>query len=343
MGKSIQFAAIVAIASLVGALGLALLLSSCTSVLTAPTKVRYEPGAAKPVGIDAARLRVHVEKLASSPRARSIFNPEQLAAAGSYIADQLRAVGLTPEFMEYEVKGEKSGPVKVNNIRILLGPAGTPRIVVGAHYDAFEETPGADDNASAVAGLLELARVLAERKPQLACQLELVAFTLEEPPFFRTQAMGSAIHARYLVEKRIKVRAMICLEMIGCFTDEPGSQQMPMGWLRKYYPKEGNFILVVGALGGKKLTRTVKEAMIRASDLPVLSISAPKAIEGIDFSDHLNYWKHGFDAVMLTDTAFYRNPRYHTKDDTPDTLDYVRMAKVVEGLYSAVLALQKAP
>jgi Zn-dependent M28 family amino/carboxypeptidase len=225
----------------------------------------------------------------------------------------------------------------------LLVPAGTPRIVVGAHYDAFEETPGADDNASAVAGLLELARVLAERKPQLACQLELVAFTLEEPPFFRTQAMGSAIHARYLVEKRIKVRAMICLEMIGCFTDEPGSQQMPMGWLRKYYPKEGNFILVVGALGGKKLTRTVKEAMIRASDLPVLSISAPKAIEGIDFSDHLNYWKHGFDDVMLTDTAFYRNPRYHTKDDTPDTLDYVRMAKVVEGLYSAVLALQKAP
>jgi Zn-dependent M28 family amino/carboxypeptidase len=219
--------------------------------------------------------------------------------------------------------------------------------VVGAHYDAAGPYPGADDNASGVAGLIELAHLLGTSvgtsvgKTALNTQVELVAFTLEEPPYFASSAMGSAVHAQSLRRQRVPVRAMLALEMIGYFSDAPGSQQFPLPCLKLLYPSTGNFITVAGKLGQGALVRRVKRAMRSASPLGVESISAPPSLLGISLSDHRNYWEAGYPAVMITDTAFYRNDNYHGATDTPDTLDYERMARVVQGVRAAVTDLAK--
>jgi Zn-dependent M28 family amino/carboxypeptidase len=219
------------------------------------------------------------------------------------------------------------------------GGAGDDVVVVGAHYDAFGPAVGADDNASGVAGLLELAPRLKDAHG--SARIELVAYTLEEPPYFRTRSMGSRVHAAALQKSGAKVRAMVCLEMIGFFSDEDGSQRYPLPGLGLLYPSRGDFIALVGCLGEAGLVRTIKRAMAQACDLPVRSINAPRFVPGIDFSDHLNYWDAGFDAVMVTDTAFYRNANYHKASDTLETLDYERMAKVVEGVRAAVVELAR--
>ncbi len=153
--------------------------------------------------------------------------------------------------------------------------------------------------------------------------------------------MGSAIRAASLREQGVRVRLMVSLEMIGFFSDAPRSQSFPIFPLRLFYPSEGNFIAVVGNLGQGAAVRRVKGAIRDATPLPVYSFNAPGFMPGVDLSDHLNYWKAGYPAVMLTDTAFYRNPAYHTAEDTPDTLDYEQMARVVQGVYAAVLALAR--
>jgi Zn-dependent M28 family amino/carboxypeptidase len=205
--------------------------------------------------------------------------------------------------------------------------------VVGAHYDTAGDQPGADDNASGVAGLLDLARLLAEHPPPL--RVELVAYTLEEPPAFRTERMGSAVHARALAQRGAKVRLMISVEMIGAFSDERGSQGYPP-IIGLFYPSTANFIAVVAKWGQGGAVRAVASALRAASPLPVETLTAPRFVTGIDYSDHRSYWEHGYDAVMITDTSFFRNARYHTAEDTPDTLDYARMAEVVKGLHCAV-------
>jgi Zn-dependent M28 family amino/carboxypeptidase len=197
-------------------------------------------------------------------------------------------------------------------------------VVVGAHYDAAGPYPGADDNASGVAGLLELAALLG--KSDLSGTVELVAYPLEESPFFRTSQMGSAIHANALRQEGV----------VGYVTDADNTQQFPSALLSLFYPARGNFIAVVGKIGQGWLVRRVKKAMAQASSLPVYSLTAPRFLPGVDFSDHVNYWQAGYPAVMITDTAFYRNPHYHTGADTADTLDYQRMAQVVAGVYAAV-------
>jgi Zn-dependent M28 family amino/carboxypeptidase len=236
---------------------------------------------------------------------------------------------------------------RYKNIIARFGPQSGQLLVIGAHYDSHADaraeitdprgysldthTPGADDNASGVAGLLELARLLA-REPQ-AQAIELVAYTLEEPPHFRTQ-MGSVQHARSLSAAKRKVRLMLSLEMIGYFSDEPGSQRYPMRVLDHVYPDRGNFIALVGRMGDFAQMREAKALMTGATDLPVHSINAPPLIPGIDFSDHRSYWAEGYPALMLTDTAFYRNRHYHQAGDTFEKLDYERMAKVVQSVYA---------
>src|SRR5437667_213867 len=174
-----------------------------------------------------------------------------------------------------------------------------------------------------------------------ATRVDLVAFTLEEPPYYDTEWMGSHVHAAALRREGVAVRAMIALEMIGYFSDAPGSQRLPHLLLRVVYPSTGNFVAVIGRLGEAQLARRVKRAMQDATDLDVYSMNAPAWIPGIDFSDHRSYWAQGYPAVMVTDTAFYRNDRYHTPRDTPDTLDYRRMADVVRGVHRAVLTLAR--
>jgi len=190
-----------------------------------------------------------------------------------------------------------------------------------------------------VAGLLELGRLLAANPP--ATRVDLVAYSLEEPPYFRTPSMGSRAHAAALAKSGVHVRAMISLEMIGYFNDQPDSQQYPLSVMGLAYPTRGNFIAVVGRLGEAWLTRRIKGSMSSAGSVPVRSINAPRAIPGIDFSDHLNYWDAGYPAVMVTDTSFYRNANYHALSDVPSTLDYRRMAVVVEQIATAARDLAR--
>jgi hypothetical protein len=279
--------------------------------------------------VDHTQLEAHVRMLSETLSPRDATHTENLDRVAAYIRGGFeRARGRVAE-QPFDVGGKT-----YRNVSALFGPETTERIVVGAHYDTAGALPGADDNASGIAGLLELARLLGD--VSLPVQVELVAFTLEEPPFFRTEHMGSAVHAQSLKQQGVKVRLMISLEMIGCFTDAPDSQTYPISILKAFYPSRGNFIAVVGRFGEWSAVRRVKRAMRGASSLPVRSINAPRWLPGVDFSDHLNYWDAGYEAVMITDTAFYRNPNYHTSGDTHDTLDYERMAMVVQGVYAAV-------
>ena len=292
-----------------------------------------EPGEFR---VDPRELERHVGVLARDLVPRDADHPENLRRAAEYVRERFAAHLGAAEFQTFEVEGEPR-----HNVVTGAGPAGGERIVVGAHYDAAPPGVGADDNASGVAGLIELARLLA--RTELATRVELVAFALEEPPYFGTRAMGSFVHADALRRAGARVRAMLSLEMIGYFRDEPRSQDYPAPGLSLFYPSRGNFIAVVGCMGQARLVRRVKRAMRGVMEVPVRSINAPRILPGIDFSDQFNYWDAGFDAVMITDTAFYRNPHYHTAGDRPETLDYRRMAAVVEGAYAAIVELDREP
>lgn len=282
--------------------------------------------------VSPARLEAHVRALAEDFSPRDYLHPANLDRAAAYVGAELERAGGRVSEQPFDAGGRT-----YRNVVAAFGPAEGERIVVGAHYDAAGPYPGADDNASGVAGLIELARLVG-RAPPPVC-VELVAYTLEEPPFFRSAHMGSAVHAHSLRLGRVRVRAMVALEMIGCFSDAPGSQRFPMGLLRAFYPSRATFITVVGRMGEGRLVRRVRRAMQGASALDVRSINAPRWVPGVDFSDHACYWDAGYPAVMVTDTAFYRNPNYHTARDTPETLDYARMADVVRGVYAAVQRL----
>lgn len=281
---------------------------------------------------DPARLKAHVKTLCEEIGPRDGWATTSLDAAAHYIAMDLKASGGRMEEQAFQVRGKT-----YRNVIAHFGPEGGKRIVLGAHYDTCNGLPGADDNTSGVAGLLELGRMFGGRTPSVA--VDLVAYTLEEPPFFRTQDMGSARHAETLRVAGVNLITMISIEMIGTFSDEADSQHFPLPGAGLLYPSKGNFIAVIGALGDGGLVRRVKAGMAGSCEVPVHSMNAPRAVTGIDFSDHRSFWDRDFPAVMVTDTAFFRNPRYHTARDTPDQLDYVRMAQVVQGLFGAVNAL----
>jgi len=283
---------------------------------------------------DPARLERDVRALSETFVPRDWLHPENLDRAAEYLKGEFQATGARVSEQTYTVKDKT-----YRNVIARFGPETGDPIVVGAHYDAFEELPGADDNASGVAGVLELARLLAGQP--LKGPVELVAYTLEEPPFFRTKNMGSVRHAVSLRDRGVKLRGVLVLEMIGFYSDTKGSQAYPMALMGLFYPSRGNFIAVVSNYGSLGLTRRVKKAMTAASDLPVRSMNAPAFIPGVDFSDHHPYWDAGYDAVMITDSAFNRNRAYHTPGDTADRLDYRRMAKVVEGVLEAVLRMDQ--
>jgi hypothetical protein len=270
-------------------------------------------------------LHTHVEELSARFAPRDFAHPENLARAAEYLA---RELGASTREQRFQVEGSA-----YTNLIASFGPDTPERIVVGAHYDTAGDQPGADDNASGVAGVLDLARLLAANPP--AIRTELALWTLEEPPNFRTRHMGSAVHAAQLAAEKARVRLMISVEMIGYFSDAEGSQKLPTG-LGLFYPSTGHFIAVVGKWGQGAAIEEVAAAMRWGAPLPVEKLSAPSWMTGVDFSDHLNFWAHGYDAVMVTDTSFFRNANYHTKNDKPNTLDYQRMALAVRGLHCAV-------
>jgi Zn-dependent M28 family amino/carboxypeptidase len=252
-----------------------------------------------------------------------------LDQCAEYIAQRFEEAGATVEFQAFPVGGKQ-----YRNVIGRFGADKHPRVVVGAHYDTCGEQPGAGDNASGIAALIELAGLLG-RSPRTNA-VDVVAYVLEEPPFFRTPQMGSAIHAKSIAGAKVMYRGIIVLEMVGYFKDDWGSQSYPTLLLRLMYPNRGNFIGVVGRWDQGDWVKAVKVGMKGTTDLPVVSIRAPSVIPGIDFSDHLNYWPYGIKALMVTDTAFYRNKAYHSSGDTAERLDYNRMVDVAVAVFGAI-------
>ncbi|WP_223816012.1 M28 family peptidase [Adhaeribacter rhizoryzae] len=290
--------------------------------------------AKEPLPVNKDRLYADVEFLTSLKPARNAFNVASLNKSAAYIYQEFQKISTEVTYQNFKV-----GQQEYKNIICSLGPETGERIVVGAHYDVCGDQPGADDNASGVAGLLEIARLVNQQKPALKYRIDFVAFALEEPPYFKTDDMGSAVHAKSLAEAGVKLRGMVCLEMIGYYSEEKNSQRYPVAALKAIYPNKGNFISVVGNMGQGSLVKHLKKYMLAGSQIGVESLTAPASVPGVDFSDHLNYWRYNYPAVMITNTAFFRNPNYHLESDTIDTLNFDKMAEVVKGVYWAVVHL----
>ncbi len=279
--------------------------------------------------VSVTNLQKTVSVLSTINPSRSSLNPASLNRAADYIVGSFQKHGCEIVEQAYELRGET-----YRNLICAFGPEDAPRVVIGAHYDVhFNNNPGADDNASGIAAIVELARLIKEHEPALSHRIELVAFTLEEQPHFRTSDMGSYQYAEKLFRQNVPVKLMISVEMIGYFSDIPASQSYPTSFLKLLYPGRGNFIGVVGQALDRTIVKRAKRLLTVSPDLPVHSINAPAFIPGIDRSDHRNFWRFNFPAVMITDTANFRNPNYHTANDRPETLDYEKMKLVVEGLY----------
>ena len=311
------------------ALTLAIVLVALWGYLSQPTLAKAESA---DITIDQDRLQDVVKKLSIDFHPRNYRNLPNLDATASYIQQHFEAAGGTVSIQTFEATNKT-----YKNVGAHFGDSEGPKIIIGAHYDSHRDTPGADDNASGIAGLIELAYLLGNNTPK--GNFELVAYSLEEPPFFATEDMGSHFHAEAIHNAGQAVAGVIILEMIGYFTDEPGSQDYPSLLFKLIYPNKGNFIAVIGKTDQRSFTKRIKVGMKGVNDLPLRSISAPKFVPGVDFSDHRNYWKFGYDAVMITDTAFYRNKAYHEGNDTWDRLNYEKMGHVVQGVYSAITQL----
>jgi Zn-dependent M28 family amino/carboxypeptidase len=231
-------------------------------------------------------LKEHVRKLSVDFAPRSYRNKSNLTLCADYIREHFTEAGAAVSSQPYIASS-----ATYENIIARFGPESGKRVVVGAHYDACDSTPGADDNASGVAGLLELARLIGAESSPPALRLELVAYCTEEPPHFAGANMGSFQHAQSLATEHVDVSAMLCLEMIGYFTDAPSSQTYPMPVLKLIYPSTGNYIGIVGNTEQRDLLAAVKHAMSGATDLPVYSAAVPTLVPGVDFSDHRSYWQ----------------------------------------------------
>ncbi len=294
---------------------------------------------AKPIDIpvDRGRLRQDVQMLTAVVPPRNVKNVSSLDKSAKYIFEEFRKTGGRAGIQGFTQDGKE-----YKNVICSFGPQTGERIIVGAHYDVQGDQPGADDNASGVAGLLELSRLVQSQKNEPKFRIDFVAYTLEEGQLYKhpfARHYGSYIHAKSLAQADISVRTMICLEMIGYFSDRPNSQKYPVFFMRLFYPDKGNFIAVVGKWGQGSLVKKVKKSLAALSQIPVESLTATSFIPGVSFSDHQSYWKFDYPAIMITDTAFYRNKNYHKPSDTADTLDYDRMAEVVKGLYWTIIQM----
>ncbi len=279
------------------------------------------------------KLRRHVEALAGRIGERNVWHPGALAAAARYIRATLEDAGYPVRAQSFESEG-----LTLENLEVELpgGSAAQEIIVLGAHYDSFAATPGANDNASGVAALLEIARLLAGNSwPR---SVRLVAFANEEPPFFYTQAMGSAVYASRARQRGEQIEAMLALETIGWYTDQPASQQYPFPF-SLFYPDTGNFIGFVGNLSSRRLVRRALGAFRASTAFPSEGVAAPGGMMGVHWSDHWSFWQAGYPAIMITDTALFRYRHYHAATDTPDRLDYPGLARVTRGLADVVAGL----
>jgi len=280
------------------------------------------------------RLQDHLEALTVTIGERSVFLPENLKITAEYIESFYRDIGLPVHREPYRYQD-----LTVSNIVADISFCANPskRYLLGAHYDSVPGTVGADDNASAIAVQLETARHLQALKDteEMDLAVRFVSFALEEPPVFGTRHMGSRVYARKAKRGKEKIDGMICLEMVGYSCHDPGCQRYPFPLMFLGYPKEGNFIGIVGNSSSREFTHSLIRAFQRNSELPVVKLTVPFRgwlIPSVRLSDHASFWDRGFKAVMITDSSFYRNPHYHQSSDTMEKLDYCYMAELVESL-----------
>jgi hypothetical protein len=274
-------------------------------------------------------LRRHVETLcAKGPR--NVYAPLALSAAAVYIQRSFESAGYRVEKQDYTVDG-----VVCENLTAEIRGSTKPDeiVIIGAHYDSVDDAPGADDNASGVAGMLALARSMHDAKP--ARTLRFVAFVNEEPPHFKTGDMGSYRYAQRSRGRNENIVAMLSLECIGYYRDEPGSQKYPQP-LSRLYPDTANFVAFAGNLSSRALVRRCVKTFREHGSIPSEGAAMPEDITGIGWSDQWSFWRQGWKALMVTDTAFFRNPNYHTTADLPETLNYQQMSHVVTGLQAVV-------
>lgn len=281
----------------------------------------------------ASELRTPVEYLASSIGRRSTFHPKQLAESALYVKNELASYGYEARDHSFAGRGSPAP-----NLEATLKGTSIPDeiIVVGAHYDSYQGTPGADDNASGCAAVLALAKRFASSPQQRT--IRFVLFPNEEPPLFQTPEMGSLIYAKACRAANDNIVAMLSLETIGYYRDEPGTQKYPplIGGL---FPSEGNFIAFVSDVSSRGLLKRAIAAFRTHAAFPSEGAALPNGVPGVGWSDHWAFWQAGYPAIMVTDTAPFRNPHYHQPTDTPDTLDYERTARVVEGIDAVIRSL----
>jgi len=282
----------------------------------------------------AGRLRSHVQAVGA--REHNVWALAELEAAAAYIERELAAAGHAVRHEEF-----RSYVAPVRNVLTEVRGGSRPDeiVVVGAHYDSVRGAPGANDNGSGVAAVLELAYAFRDWRP--ARTWRLVLFVNEEPPFYQTDQMGSRVHAARARSRGERIVAMYSLETIGWYSDAPGSQHypFPFSW---FYPDRGDFLAFVGNLPSRGLLHATVATFRTHAQFPSDGVAAPAFIPGVDWSDHGSFWDAGYPALMVTDTAPYRYPHYHTAQDTPDKVDYERLARVVRGLERTFRALDAA-
>ena len=278
-------------------------------------------------------LKRHVEMLAEQIGERNVWQPEALVAAALYIRTTLEDLGYQLHIQPFESEGQT-----VQNIEVALPGTTAPQeiVVVGAHYDSVPDGPGANDNASGIAALLEIARLL--KGKMHARTLRLVAFVNEEQPFSNGAQMGSRVYAERSRQHNEQIKAMASLETIGFYTNQAASQHYPFPY-SYIYPDTGNFIGFVGNLSSWRLVREALGAFRTSTAFPSEAVAAPGWIRGVSWSDHASFWQAGYPAIMITDTAFFRYQHYHKETDTPEKLDYKSLARVTRGLVDVAAAL----
>lgn len=281
----------------------------------------------------AARLAEHVKHLSVAIGERNIHRLGSLNATSEYLQSSFAQAGYAVSEKPYAVDGHV-----VSNIEVeLVGSDVTAGIVVvGAHYDSVGGTVGADDNASGVSAVLELARMLQGTKRRRT--VHFVLFVNEEPPYFQTEQMGSFVYARQLRHDGVPVSAMISLEMLGFYSDAPGSQRYP-AVLSLFYPSRGDFVGFVGDSESRDLVRRATRRFREAAQFPSEGVAAPANWPGIGWSDQWSFWQNGYPAIMITDTAIFRYPYYHTARDTQEKINFDKMSRVVEGIRNVIISL----
>lgn len=286
--------------------------------------------------ISIQHLYAHVYALAGKIGEHNVFHPAALHAAEAYITEQWRQQGYDVGKQTYTAQGVECANLEITRAGNSLN---NDVILIGAHYDSVMGSPGANDNGSGIAALLELSRLFRDVAPETS--LRFVAFVNEEPPFFFWPGMGSMVYAKAAKQQGDPIRFMISLETLGYYRSQRGSQTYPP-LLKYFYPDTGNFIAFVSNLRSRHILRDCIQAFSSVTDFPMQSIAAPAIVPGISLSDHLAFWRHGYKALMITDTAFYRYPYYHTAQDTPDKLDYEPFAEMTQGLFLMLCRLTNA-